>query len=318
MPSTDVDDSDAVDAKKQTDSVGLLHEMLRSFSTLARTLNLSHAVKELGSTRQTLRRHITLLEEAKGVELFTLKDRQYHLTEAGRSALPEAEDILARGRAWLRGQTGSHGGLQCLNSQSPDWNFYQQQQPLGPIWSESSPLVLRETFRAWTMSGGQIEHPCLSHVRPYLIIYRHTDAGWICVEFGLKSFYVLWFGLDFARSSIGRPISRMPAGEEFGRLLDQSFHEVEATQSVRLDHVYTQMPVQDGEGTAPMAYYRLMMGARFPDGSPSVLSLIVPTRDVNITALDASYLEEITHSVTIDFDPSNAKFEIFAETVEND
>ncbi|MEP3512466.1 MAG: hypothetical protein ABJN38_11970, partial [Lentilitoribacter sp.] len=44
--------------RKPTESHALLHEMIRSFTTLARTLNLSHAVKELGSTRQTLRRHI--------------------------------------------------------------------------------------------------------------------------------------------------------------------------------------------------------------------------------------------------------------------
>ena len=41
----------------------LLFEMLRSFTTLARTLNLSHAVEELNSTRQTIRRHISQLED---------------------------------------------------------------------------------------------------------------------------------------------------------------------------------------------------------------------------------------------------------------
>jgi len=39
-------------------SHAILFELLRSFTTLARTLNLSHAVKELRSTRQTVRRHI--------------------------------------------------------------------------------------------------------------------------------------------------------------------------------------------------------------------------------------------------------------------
>ena len=40
----------------------LLFEMIRSFTTLAQTLNLSHAVAELNSTRQTVRRHISQLE----------------------------------------------------------------------------------------------------------------------------------------------------------------------------------------------------------------------------------------------------------------
>ena len=62
----------------------LLFEMIRSFTTLAKTLNLSHAVSELNSTRQTVRRHIAQLEAVKGETLFTLESRQYHLTEAGR------------------------------------------------------------------------------------------------------------------------------------------------------------------------------------------------------------------------------------------
>ena len=81
--------------RKQTESHALLHEMIRSFTTLARTLNLTHAVKELGTTRQTLRRHIAQLEELKGVDLFVVKDRQYQLTEEGSRALPEALDILS-------------------------------------------------------------------------------------------------------------------------------------------------------------------------------------------------------------------------------
>ncbi|MEO1399352.1 MAG: LysR family transcriptional regulator, partial [Pseudomonadota bacterium] len=68
----------------------LLFEMLRSFTTLAKTLNLSHAVSELNSTRQTVRRHIALLEEMRGEVLFDVVNRRYELTEAGQAALPAA------------------------------------------------------------------------------------------------------------------------------------------------------------------------------------------------------------------------------------
>ncbi len=207
----------------------LLYEMIRSFTVLAQTLNLSHAVEQLGSTRQTVRRHINQLEIMRGCPLFQVVDRHYLLTDEGRAALPDAKDILARGATWLRGQSGSHEMLPYLRAEVGDWQFYQQQQPIGRIWDDDAVLI-REVFRAWTMSSGQIEHPCFAHVRPYLIIYRHSEVGWICVEFGEKSVYVQWFGIDFARSSIGRPIAKMPAGEEFSHLLDQSFYEVEATQ----------------------------------------------------------------------------------------
>ena len=291
----------------------LLFEMIRSFTTLARTLNLSHAVSELNSTRQTVRRHIAQLEVMRGQELFFVKDRRYELTKAGEAALPEALDLLMRSKVWARGQTGSHGALQYLKAQEGDWVFYQQQQPMGSIWTDES-VLLRETFRAWMMAGAEIESTCLAHVRPFLMVYRHGVAGWICVEFGEKSAYVNWFGLDYARSSIGRPIARLPAGEEFGRMLDQSFHDVQTTQMARLDHVYTRMPARYDESQATMVYQRLMMGGFFPDRSPAVMTLVVPTANVNISDLDDDQRAAITDIDRPKFDLKDAIFEKVAQS----
>ncbi|NNE52365.1 MAG: LysR family transcriptional regulator [Sulfitobacter sp.] len=282
--------------------------MIRSFVTLAATLNLSHAVKELGSTRQTVRRHIATLEEAMGAPLFFLDDRQYFLTSAGENALPDAKDILARGTTWLKGQSSSIGHLQHLKARVGDWDFYQEQQPLGKIWTDES-VLLRETFRAWAMSAGEIEHPNFAHVRPYLIIYRQADAGWICVEFGEKSVYVNWFGRDFARSSIGRPLAQMPAGEEFSHLIYQAFDEVQATQTARLDHVFTRMPRLGAASQVPVAYQRLIFNGFFPDRSPAVLSLIMPVADVAISGLDPEKLEALDPVEPIPFDEEEARFE---------
>ena len=120
----------------------LLFEMIRSFVTLAATLNLSHAVKDLSSTRQTVRRHISTLEEEMGAQLFYVDDRRYQLTAAGEAALPGAKDILARGTTWLRGQVSSVGHLQLLKAHVGQWDFYQEQQPIGRIWKDPS-LLLR-------------------------------------------------------------------------------------------------------------------------------------------------------------------------------
>lgn len=270
----------------------LLFEMVRSFTTLARELNLSRAVEVLGSTRQTVRRHITLLEVARGERLFDIIDRRYEITEAGKAALPEAFELQSRAKAWLEGRIGSSNNLQYLTATSGDWEFLQQEQPIGRIWTDAKSALLRETFRAWAMAGAEIEHACFQHVRPYLIIFRHTEAGWVCTEFGEKSYYVAWFGSDFARSSIGRPMRRMPAGEEFATLVDEAFHQVEATQSARLDHVYTRMPNKSVSEFLPVTYQRLMLAGRFPDGSPAVLSLIEPTVDVEIYNFDPAEIRE--------------------------
>ncbi|GLQ25347.1 hypothetical protein GCM10007927_01500 [Sulfitobacter pacificus] len=299
--------------KTATDSTpevppALLFEMIRSFVTLAATLNLSHAVKELDSTRQTVRRHISQLETAMGAPLFLVEDRRYHLSGLGESVLPDAKDILARGTLWMRGQTRAVGMLQRLQANVGDWDFYQQQQPLGKVWSDSS-LVLRETLRAWTMASGEIESKWFSHVRPYLIIYRQSDIGWICVEFGQKSVYVKWFGQDYARSSIGRPISKMPAGVEFSHLIYEAFDEVQAAQMPRLDHVFTRMPRAGLDGLAPVAYQRLILSGSFPDGSPAVMSLVLPVDEVNITDLAAKDSIVLDAVEPFDFPAEEAIFE---------
>jgi hypothetical protein len=286
----------------------LLFEMIRSFSALAKHLNLSHAVEVLGSTRQTVRRHIANLEEVKGVALFKVVDRRYELTDDGERALPEAEEILARGHAWLRGQSFHVNGLQYLTHSEPNgWFFHQQQHPLGTIWTQKSP-IMREVFRSWAMGGGNIEADELQHIRPYLIVYRRTTVGWICVEFGDSSFYVRWFGQERARSNVGNPVGRMPGGEEFARMLDQSFHEVETTQNPRVDHVYTMVPRTTGGPLQTTNYKRLMLGGRFPDGSPALFSLVEPTVEIEIFGVDSSAFVAPDDDISLEFDLNLAKF----------
>ena len=286
----------------------LLFEMVRSFVTLASTLNLSHAVSDLASTRQTVRRHITLLEETMDMSLFIVEDRRYRLSPMGEQVLPSAKDLLARATLWANGQVLDQGYLQHLHAEVEDWVLYQQQQPLGLIWDD--PFVLpRETFRAWTMSGGEIESPSFAHVRPYLIIYRQSDVGWICVEFGQKSVYVNWFGQDYARSSIGRTIAQMPAGEEFSNLVYEAFEEVQAGQTVRLDHVYTRMPRGAAQKLAPVAYQRLMLSGFFPDKSPAVMSLVMPVGELKISGLDPQEISGMDALDAVDIPLSEAHFE---------
>lgn len=301
--------SDLADRKKQVESLGLLHEMIRSFTTLARTLNLSHAVKELGSTRQTLRRHIALLEQAKGTPLFSVEDRQYRLTEAGARALPEALDILARGNSWLSGTISHVDGLQHLSHSLPSgWNFWQQQRPISDLWKSGRPL-LRETLRAWTISGGGLEHPELQHIRPYFMVYRDSPSGWICVELGDTSSYVSWFGWTNARSSIGRDIGKMPGGDDFARLLVMPFDEVRRTQNVRLDHVFTQIKRDEDGPLVPICYQRLLLGGRFPDDTFALISVVDRSYEIDIDGLPKTELKRMPEELVMKIDPSVLKYE---------
>ncbi len=269
----------------------LLFEILRSFTTLAAKLNLSHAVKDLGSTRQTVRRHIAQLEEIQGGELFEVNDRQYALTPLGKKILPEAQDLLARANGWVNGDFSLVDGLQYLRNAVPDgWSLYQQQHPISKVF-QSSGTILQETMAAWVKSGGALEHEAMEAVRPHLMVFRRVNDQWLCVELGEECSYVSWFGWAAARSSIGRNLGKMPGGADFGRLVNLAYVEVETNQGMRLDHTYTQVPRETGADPVPICYERLLLASRFPDGSFAMISAVRRTYDVDIMGVSDNMLK---------------------------
>ena len=296
-------------AQKLPESHGLLYEMIRSFTTLARTLNLSHAVKELGSTRQTVRRHIAQLEQARGVELFTVIDRQYRLTDAGRRALPEAQDILLRGRSWLMGHVSHKEGMQCVHADLPEGrSFWLQQQPMGELWRSDRPL-LRECFRAWSMAGGALESEAMAHVRPYFMVYRDSPNGWICVEIGDDSSYVSWFGCANARSSIGRNLYGLPGGDEFAHLMIEPFDDASVHQNTRLDHISLQLQREQNGPYIPLSYRRLLLSGRFPDGTFALISVLDRCYDISIDGLSAEEVRKMPADLVMDSHPVDLMYE---------
>ncbi len=273
----------------------LLFEMLRSFTTLARCLNLSHAVAELGSTRQTVRRHIALLEEAKGIQLFNVTDRRYELTREGERALPEASALLARGRAWLSSEIGFEHGMLRIAKDEGDWRFYLQQKPLGYLWQHGSEFM-RNCVRYWTEASGNIEHPAFAPVRPYAMIFRPFEQGWVCVEVGRDSSFATWYGWEWQSSSIGRALPALPGGPVIAAIMEGTFHEIEANNSLRFDHVHTTVSRQPETPLIPLSYARLLLGARFPDGSFALVNIIERTNDLDI--------EEMPDPVAMSMDPT--------------
>ncbi|WOI27836.1 LysR family transcriptional regulator [Sulfitobacter dubius] len=279
----------------------LLFEMIRSFVTLASTLNLSHAVAQLSSTRQTVRRHIQQLEDTMGAALFSIENRRYSLTKVGIEALPEARDILDRGKLWLDGKTRHADGMLRLSHEEPNgWCFHQQQQPLSLIWDGGSPM-LQAALQAWTQSQGELESEAFRAMRPYMLVYRDSPNGWICTEVGEKSFYTQWWGWSNARSSIGRPLKLFPGGPEFENMLNFPFREVEATYGVRLDEVVTQIPREEGGAPVPLAYKRLLMAGRYPDKSFALIAAVDRSASVNIVGVDETFLREMPLDAKVTF-----------------
>ncbi len=285
----------------QDGAPALLYEMMRSFTALARTLNLSQAVEDLGSTRQTLRRHISQLEEAMGCKLFDLQQRRYSLTQEGERAVAPALLLLDQCSVWHQGKFQSVGGMLRFSFEGESgWTYHQQQLPMSVAWSCKSEL-LRAALKAWTLSEGKLESCNLAQIRPYILAYREIAEGWICVEVGENSFYSNWFGWAQARSSVGRNLNQFPGGEQFASLANAPFRDVRDGHSVRLDQVVTKMQL-NAEG--PMQYIvfdRLLMGVQMPDGSPAIISVVDRACEMRIADLDKGLLDQVPESAKVDF-----------------
>jgi len=279
----------------------LLYEMLRSFSTLSRTLNLSQAVRELGSTRQTVRRHIAQLEDAFGHPLFAVRDRSYELTEEGARIIPAAEDILARGRLLINGGLREIDGMPQFSVRTEQgWEFHQQQMPLSHVWNGPSKL-LKAALKAWTLSEGKLDAEPMDAIRPYILVYRESVHDWLCVEIGEQSFYSKWWGWRNARSSIGRPLNKFPGGPQMATLMDEPYKEILQTRSARLDQVVTKVP-RDPEGhPIPNAFNRLLLGSQFPDGSFALIIVVDRPERIEVDGLEQEFIKGMPEDAVVNF-----------------
>lgn len=283
-------------------SPSLLYEMMRSFTGLARTLNLSLAVEELNSTRQTVRRHIAQLEEAMGFKLFDVQQRRYVLTEKGARALAPAQVLLDQGLIWYKGQFEHVDGMLKFSYEADNgWIYHQQQQPLSVVWSCKSELM-RAAIQAWTKSCGQLESEHMADMRQYLVVYRDNIEGWICTEVGEQSFYSVWYGWAQARSSVGRKLNEFPGGAAVASLVDAPFQDISLGHGVRMDQVVTKLRYGGEDGPMELvAFDRLLMGVQLPDGSPAIVSIVDRACEIRISGLEQDILEKVPKEARIDF-----------------
>lgn len=284
-------------------SRALLFEMLRSYAAVAQTLNLSEAVTRLGSTRQTVRRHISALEEMRGEKLFEVRNSQYHLTEAGARSLKEANAILARGEAWLAGYSHNVNGLALLrkdNGAGPI--FYAQQHRVSHLWVDRSPL-LQSGLKCWANAEASIVSPALASLRPYLVVYRRYEDNWLCTEIGGESSYASWFGWAWAKSNVGSLLTDMPAGAAYASFISEAYQSVYEGHSVRLDHIHTEMPRHKGGPPVPVSFQRLLLGCSFPDGEFALALLVDRTYNITVSGLDEERIRAMPEELLMEFDP---------------
>ena len=285
----------------QPHSPAILFEMLRSFTTLAQTLNLSRAVRILGSTRQTVRRHIDILEQARGEKLFIVQDRQYALTKTGSQSLKEANVLLARGDAWLAGHLKTADDLSLMKYDDDHGaSTYSQQHPVTRVWQDGPPL-LRLGLHAWMTAEAQLGHPAMEKVTPYLNVFRKQGNSWLCVHVGEESSIARWLGPVWAKSAIGCVFADDPISSGADHMTIEVYDRVSREGSLRLDHIIARIPREEGGETRPARYQRLLFGCCFPDGSPAVANLIAITNQIDISGLGLSDIPVTSQDVIMEF-----------------
>ena len=267
-------------------------DMMRSFCVMARHLNLSKSAELLDLTRQTIRRHIHLIEESRGEKLFQLKDKKYFLTDAGRAALDGAEAIVAKGLAWLKGQYDVRDGLQTIRIRDEENRpvFFSSQHRLTRIWEDGTDL-LQQALHCWVEAKGAIESRKFAPIRPYVLIFRRYRNEWLCAEIGERSALAMWHGWEWAKSSVGRHVDEIPASTVYGEYIIEAYDEVRRSGSPRLDHQFRNIARRIGGELKPMSYQRLLLACRFPDGDMALASVVDMTRRVEIGGLERDVLE---------------------------
>jgi len=283
----------------------VLFEMLRSFATLARSLNLSQTCRTLGCTRQTIRRHIDVLEEIRGEKLFEVRDRQYSLTEAGSRSVIEAEHLLSLCDAWLAGRSifseEVDGLVRARYTDEQGHDFHAQQHPVNRIWVDSPPL-LQTSFLAWSQARFQIEDPAMEAVRPYILLYREYRSTWFCVSVGERSSYATWHDWTRAKSAIGRPVSESPAGPEIRTFVAKAYTQVFRGGGARLDHIYARLSRTKDGPLQPVCFQRLLLCCTLPDGEPVLASTVARTHRLDIPGLDREKILAMPVDLLMEFD----------------
>ncbi|MEM7067459.1 MAG: LysR family transcriptional regulator [Pseudomonadota bacterium] len=284
-----------------TGAPSVIFEMMRSFVVLAKTLNISQTAESLNLTRQTVKRHISNLEEIKGNELFELKNRQYILTEYGHAELNSAETLLVRLNDWLNNDHRTIAGLQVTHHKNKASEFWAQRYPVIELLNLAPPLIKRG-FQAWGESSCQIEHPKLKKIRPYLIVYRRIEGEWICVEIGEKSSYSSWRGLPWAQSAIGVSFQRDPINTPADDYILQAYSSVRKTGCAWYDHISTKTPRNENGKALPLNYQRLIVALTFPDGELAIGSLVARTNKVKIDGLPSTKFSAVSKKDLMEFD----------------
>lgn len=269
-------------SRKAVSTPPMMAEMMRSFVVLAQIENLTGAVSELGVTRQTVRRHITQLEELLGCDLLVPGPKGYSLTEDGERHLTNANWTLRQMEDWVTGCVDVVGHLQQVTVQLEDNRYFcGRQHKLSDVWRLGTSSI-QQCFRAWIESEGNVQHPLIEEIRPKMVFFRKQKGKWLYIHVGDESSMADWLGLVWARSEVGSFLENDLMSSDADRFVSCAYDETLAQGTVRFDHIATTLARTRGGPPEPVNYQRLLMACRLPNGSPVLGALRISTDKIEV------------------------------------
>lgn len=258
---------------------------LVSFAALARFKRMSDAVEFLGVSRQTIGRHMDFLDENLGGPVMKSAGRYHELTSLGESLKGSADTLLQQvysmsGTGGLRSLVSD--GLQQTWLKTEDSEYLGQQHPLWRVYDDS-PELIQKGFDIWKSANLNFFADEVQDLLPYVLTYRHTPSGWVCMHVGEKSAYAEWFGWEWAKSAVGALAGDAVSGSDYFRFTSVGFLEVMNTGSCRLDHHQIKNAVKGPEPSKDVNYHRLTMSFVLPNKAPILATLVSLSDSVDLT-----------------------------------
>ena len=275
-------------------------DAMKSFVVLADTQNLSAAVRILGLTRQTIRRHINLLEDVRGLVLFTLEGGAYRLTEQGQAEFRAVRNIINQASRWMEGLTAISPQLELCSFKTGDGAYYLSQQHKITDLLSKGPALLKRVYKAWADSGGDIEAPAFARVKRYVLVYREQFDSWLCVHVGDQSALATWLGPVWAKSVIGALLDHDPVANPSDEYVMRAYREVMDSGNCRYDQAAVRLSRGPQGEMEAVNYHRLLLPCRFPDGAPSLTVCTFRTNDIDLGLLGVSDFELMPDSFVME------------------
>ncbi len=271
-------------------------DAINSFIILASTLNLSETVRVLGVTRQTVRRHINLLESIRNTVLFEKDTGAYRLTPEGQSEYRAVSSIQALTSRWASGMTQARPMLDSCKYRDGVGGYYlSQQYPLVEML-HSGPDLLKRVFKAWANSSGEIEALAFNRVKQDVLVYREQFDNWLCVHVGEKSALATWLGPVWAKSVIGALLDHDPVSNPSDHFVMQAYRQVMDTGNCRYDQAAVRLSRGAESKMEAVNYHRLLLPCRFPDGSPALGVCTFRTNKIDLGSLSDGDIEPMPAS----------------------